>query len=300
MLKIEPVSAADRPRALLVLTGRQEGGADRARALEKILSGPRGDECRLWWARSLRGPRAAAMTMPGAGRCTMLFYTLPDNGGAPVDTLARLIDEIAAAALTDGAAFVQGMTPPQADRAAEAFEQAGYLRLAELIYMNRRLRNVPTDNSALTWRGFSVGDEGPLGEIIAATYAGSRDCPALLGLRTMADVIASHKAGGIFRPESWWLPTFEGETIGCLLVNDAAGRKKTTELVYLGVRPQWRRRGLARAMLRHAMNDGARRHMAHMRLAVDSTNLPAVDLYEQEGFTEMDRRVVYIKPPRDE
>ena len=227
----------------------------------------------------------------------MLFYAPPDNGAAPVDTLARLIDEITAAALTDGAAFVQGMTRPQADRAAKAFEQAGYLRLAELIYMNKRLRNVPMDNSALTWPPFSASDEGRLGETIADTYAGSRDCPALLGLRTMAEVITSHKAGGIFRPESWWLPTFEGETIGCVLVNDAAGRKRTTELVYLGVRAQWRRRGLARAMLRHAMNDGVRRDMVYMRLAVDSTNLPAVDLYEQEGFTEMDRRIVYIKPP---
>jgi ribosomal protein S18 acetylase RimI-like enzyme len=49
-------------------------------------------------------------------------------------------------------------------------------------------------------------------------------------------------------------------------------------------------------MLRHALMDAAERGLKEMHLAVDLANLPAMRLYRQEGFHEVQRRDVYIKP----
>jgi len=141
-----------------------------------------------------------------------------------------------------------------------------------------------------------VGRKG-LERIIEATYVDSQDCPRLRGLRRMEDVVASHKASGIFRPQSWWIAAREGQPVGCVLVNDSAEDKGAAELVYLGVGSAHRRRGYGRAMLRHAMEQARRRGRKRMNVAVDSANAPAVRLYRHEGFRRTDQRDVYIKPP---
>ena len=294
MLRIEPVGRGDRLRALRLLAGGE--GGRRLAGLEAMLSGSRARRCKLWWARTLRGPRSAAMTALNPGRCAMVFYSAPRRGRSGIQILARLIAELTDATLAEGAAFAQAMVPPGEARPTQAFEQAGYRHLAELIYLRRELRQSPAADSKLTWEPFGSGDERRLGQVIADTYTGSRDCRGLLGLRDMADVVASHKASGVFRPESWWMPTCRGEPVGCVLVNDSPGRPEACDLVYLGTRPKWRRKGFGRMMLRHALAHAAGRGLRQMHLAVDSANAAALRLYRQEGFLEQARRDVYIKP----
>jgi mycothiol synthase len=297
MLKIEPVGRSDLHRALRLLSGGEGGG--RLARLEAMLAGPGAQRCKLWWARTLRGPRAAAMSALNPGRCAMIFHSAPPRGRPGVRILSQLIGELTGAALADGAAFAQAMIPPGDARPAEAFEQAGYSHLAELIYMRRGMRReLPVADSILTWEAFSRGDEQRLEEIIADTYNGSQDCPGLLGLREMSDVLAAHKASGIFRPESWWIPTSGGEPVGCVLVNGAPGGGNACDLVYLGTRPKWRHKGFGRMMLRHALAHASAGGMKRMHLAVDSKNAVAVRLYRQEGFREQARQDVYIKPAR--
>ena len=295
MLRIEPVGRNDLHRALGLLAGGQGGG--RLARLEAMLAGSDAQRGKLWWARTLRGPRAAAMTVLNPGRCAMIFHSAPPRGKSGVRILSQLIAELTAAALADGAAFAQATIPPGDARPAEAFEQAGYTRLAELIYLRRGMRReLPVDDSALTWEPFICGDEGRLAKVIADTYTGSQDCPGLLGLRSMSDVIAAHKASGIFSPECWWIPTCGDEPVGCVLVNGTPGGGSACDLVYLGTRPKWRRKGFGRMMLRHAFAHAAERGMKRMHLAVDSSNAVAVRLYRQEGFREQVRQDVYIKP----
>ncbi len=296
MLRIEPVRPEDVSRALRVLVGDTGGAQRRLNAFEALLAGPGGPGCRLWWARTLRGPKAAAVTVPNAGGCDMLYYSTPRHRSA-VRTHARLLADLSQAALDAGTPFVQAMVPPDAEAPAEAFRQARFIRAAELIYMRRELRQPPGEQSPLTWPAFRQGQEARLAEIIADTYRDSLDCPDMLGLRDLDDVIAGHKASGLFRPASWWMPALEGETVGCVLVNDDIERAENCELVYLGTRPAYRRRGFARAMLRHALADATRRGLSAIHLAVDSANAPALNLYGQERFFELDRKVVFIRPP---
>ncbi|OPX22328.1 MAG: hypothetical protein B1H04_05130 [Planctomycetales bacterium 4484_123] len=85
------------------------------------------------------------------------------------------------------------------------------------------------------------------------------------------------------------------EIVGCVLVNDSAARPDECEVVYLGVRPEWRRRGIGRAMVRRALAATARRRRSALGLAVDAANAPAVSLYRSEGFQEVGRREVYLR-----
>jgi len=294
MAKIGPVPDADRGRALDLLAGAADRGARRA-ALANLLNARGPDRCRLWWARTLRGPVAAAMTAVSPGRTAMIYHTPADECDRAV--LGELLDRLSRTTLAAKVTFVQGLLPPTAADDAAALLDARYVLLAHLIYLRRALADLPAPSPGpLVWETFRAGSERRLGEVIAETYVGSRDCPELLGLRPMADVVAAHKSTGVFRPRWWWLPTLGGECVGCLLLNELSARP-AGDVVYLGVRPPWRRRGLGRAMIRHAMHALADEGLTELHLAVDASNVAAVRLYEAEGFGEVDRKDVYIRTP---
>lgn len=251
--------------------------------------------CIFLWARGLDGPAAAAVAVSNPGRTAIVFHC---DGGLAQDgqaVMVRLMEELTERAFQRGAGMVQVMLYPAQRGDAGMLEQAGYRRLAELIYLRRSLaapwQTCPT---ALEFRPYGQ-DDASLAEIIRRTYEDSQDCPGLYGLRAMEDVLASHKASGLFRPQCWWIPHLEGQPAGCILVNDLTWPSGTSEVVYLGVCPEFRRRGLARQMMQRVMEQSRQRGRKQMLLAVDAGNSPALGLYRQEGFLEDDRRVVYIK-----
>lgn len=296
MLRIEPVRPRDHERAVALLVGGRDA-VRRSEAFLTLLSGPDASGCTLWWACTLGRARAAAMTVRNPGKSAIVFHSPPRRAGT-VKILARLLRELTEATLDGGAAFVQGLLRPDAQADAQAYLEAGYEYIAKLIYLRRGVAGAAEEGSGeLTWTALGQSSDRELARVIADTYVDSQDCPGLLGLRRMEDVIAGHKSNGIFRPDSWFLPSVKGQTVGCVLVNDSAGRSDESEIVYLGVRPAWRRRGFGRAMVRHALAQAARRRRRQMCLAVDAANLPAVGLYRGEGFREVDRKDVYVRRP---
>jgi ribosomal protein S18 acetylase RimI-like enzyme len=300
VLRIEPVSASERQRALALLAEGPGGTPARAAlsAFSALLGGAEAGGSHFWWAVERGGPRAAALTVPKPGRHALIFHGPPAREGVSAEGLVRLLEKITAVTLADGATFVQALLPPGRTADRQAYGSAGYEHLAQLLYMRRFLAEVPSERDlGLAWATFHPGQEERLARVITDTYAESLDCPALLGRRAMADVIASHKTSGVYRPASWWMPALAGECVGCLLMNATGGRPESAEIVYLGVRPGYRRRGLGAAMLRHALADAARRRLGVVHLAVDAANAPAVALYRNEGFLETDRREVYARFP---
>jgi ribosomal protein S18 acetylase RimI-like enzyme len=65
------------------------------------------------------------------------------------------------------------------------------------------------------------------------------------------------------------------------------------EVVYLGLTPVARGRGLGRITLRHAL-ELARPCVSRLELAVDIRNTPATCLYRSAGFVVRDRRSVHL------
>jgi len=84
----------------------------------------------------------------------------------------------------------------------------------------------------------------------------------------------------------------EGPVLGHLL---SATVVDEAELLTLAVRPTARRRGLARALLRHAHAAWAAAGVRRAFLEVRDDNAPARGLYEAEGWVPVGRRKGYYR-----
>ncbi len=130
--------------------------------------------------------------------------------------------------------------------------------------------------------------------VLQATYEGSLDMPELDGARGLDDILEGHRAAGLFLPERWQLGRIPGEPdAAAVLLMAEVPTRDSWEVIYLGLTPAARGRGLGRAVLRRAL-ELARAHTPRLELAVDLRNTPAVRLYRATGFTIRDRRTVYL------
>ncbi|MGC9453803.1 MAG: GNAT family N-acetyltransferase [Phycisphaerae bacterium] len=284
----------------VMAAGRARGAIAEARAatLRRYLDAQGADSVRLWRAKGRRGIVAAAAVCENPGRTGMLVHSPADSAGVKVDALSAVCAVAADDAIQRGMSLVQSLELPEDEDDADALTNAGFRQLAELVYMRVATADVSeTTRGELAWRSYGRFDEQELARVIAATYENSLDCPAISGLRDIEDVIAGHKAGGIFTPETWWIVDHHGEPAGCVLVNDATS-PSVSEVVYLGVVPAHRGAGLGEALVRHACAAARRRGRATLTLAVDAANTPAVRAYERAGFRRTQRRISYIKTAR--
>jgi mycothiol synthase len=107
------------------------------------------------------------------------------------------------------------------------------------------------------------------------------------------DTTESHR----FDPSLWWLVD-DGDELAAISLNSwhFSGDTKFGWIHVLGVRPVWRRRGLATALLRHSFRDFEQRGGTRVGLGVDGENTTgAVRLYEQVGMHQVRRNDTYEK-----
>lgn len=71
------------------------------------------------------------------------------------------------------------------------------------------------------------------------------------------------------------------------------------DLHRIGVHPRIQRAGVARALLGASLGRAGERGAARMLLEVSASNEPAIALYEQAGFAEIDRRRRYYRDGSD-
>ncbi len=305
-VKIGPVGRLARREAFELLAADSgDRSASRVATLKRLWRRHRGQAgALLWQARRARRTVAAAMVVPNPGRFGMLLYSRCGAAGVDSAALARLLRRISAAACDGGLVFVQALVHPDAAADIAALESAGLVHLAELIYMRLDLLGPDADGGAesldaeagpWTWRAGGQFTESELCQTLTLTYAGSRDCPELSGVRAIGDVLAGHKASGVFHPSWWWLVQCDGRPAGCILVNGAAS-PQSAEVVYVGVVPAFRGSRLGRAMVLRAAAAARRDKCCTVTLAVDSRNAYAMALYEGLGFRRVFSRQAYTTP----
>jgi ribosomal protein S18 acetylase RimI-like enzyme len=91
--------------------------------------------------------------------------------------------------------------------------------------------------------------------------------------------------GPDFVPELWFLALAGDDPAGFALCHPYRTRSELGWIRILGVRRPWRRRGVGRALLRHAFRAFAERGMTHAGLGVDSTSPTGANkLYEGVGM----------------
>jgi mycothiol synthase len=100
-----------------------------------------------------------------------------------------------------------------------------------------------------------------------------------------------------FDPALWFLVEDGEEVAAVCLCSPRRGDEPGLGWVHvLGVRPPWRRRGLATALLLHAFHALRDRGLERVGLAVDAENVTgAVGLYESVGMRQVRRSEIYEK-----
>ncbi|WP_435008780.1 GNAT family N-acetyltransferase [Tundrisphaera lichenicola] len=280
------VPATLRPRLILDALAEAEAG--------------RIDLSGLWVARRRGRIVGTLLTQSLAGRAAAIWS--PEVG--PSWGRAALAASLIRNALNDlrekGYRIAQALVDASAPRtAASDLIRGGLPRVTALTYMHRETtrpiaRSLEVNRPAFDWRPFGEETEAEFREVLQTTYLGSLDMPELEGIRSLDDVMASHRAAGRFDPTRWRVGTLPGEpeARAVLLLSEVPDRP-AWEVAYLGLSPQARGRGLGRSALAYAL-DQARPHVPRLELAVDDRNRPARRLYDAAGFLEFDRRFVHL------
>ena len=100
-----------------------------------------------------------------------------------------------------------------------------------------------------------------------------------------------------FDPSLWWLVE-DGDQLVAVALNwwHASGDPEFGWVQILGVRPAWRRRGLATALLQQSFRTFRERGATRVGLGVDAENTTgAVGLYERAGMRPIRRNDIYEK-----
>lgn len=112
---------------------------------------------------------------------------------------------------------------------------------------------------------------------------GSLDCPELQARFTAQEALLGFYRQDAHAPAQWYRVHCEGEDAGVLLLapHPAANH---WELMYMGLVPAWRGRGLGQQVVNEAIRQAGAAGMEAVILAVDERNTPARGLYESAGF----------------
>jgi mycothiol synthase len=252
----------------------------------------------LWIARRWGRTVGTLLTQMLAGRAAAVWVPEVALTWGRAATAAALVQaalkDLAARGVQIAQALLDESTPR---RGAADLARGGLPCVTELMYLER-LTMLPLEVSlpvpAFEWKAFSPETEAEFREVLQATYADSLDMPELEGVRSLDDILASHRAGGRFDPARWQLGHLPGEpaSSAILLLSDIPDHM-AWEVAYLGLTPAARGRGLGRLALAHAL-ELARPHTPRLELAVDARNLVAHRLYRAAGFTTFDRRFVHL------
>ncbi len=261
--------------------------------------------------------RQVTLAVLGSGRTAMIFLSNPETKGV-LGPIATQTDEISAsikgalaglqAYAPDQVALAQTLIEPEHTWAHSACTDAGMISVGQLDYMRKTIVKAAPQAPTPDWpSGIEVrpirtldpnandSDYQSLITALEGSYEETLDCPELCGLRSMDDVVESHKATGEFDPSRWHLIFKDGHPAGCCLLTHIP-QSNSVELVYLGISPQARGLGLGRCVLAYAIDGLGAIGINEVTCAVDNRNAPAISIYKSLGFSRFDARVGFVSP----
>jgi len=287
-------------RAALALLLSGEADADNP-SVDQFLSFGKDHEMDLTecWAALLNGhPQASALLVPSAGRAGLFFMSNVKSSRA-VDTMATLLNAACEAQSPQKLTLLQVLLDTGQEHEVAALRGAGFSSLATLGYMQRHADSngkatLKLDHQDITVTNWSEANRSHFEDAVLASYEQTLDCPALLGLRKIEDVIAGHMSTGEFHPKLWFALRHGEEPVGAMLLN-VIPQRNALELVYLGLCPKWRGLGLARQLVYHALALAPKYNTNQVILAVDEKNEPALKLYRKLGFVSTAKKHAMIR-----
>jgi len=240
---------------------------------------------------------ASCLCIDAPGRTSSVFVPGISYEPEVGEAVVRLLDETIRLGRERNVQILQATVEPGVSHESQLLAQAGFEWLAELIYLDSDVtKPLPMGPPlpSVTWEKHSEQTHGLFAEVVQGTYEDSLDCVQLNGIRSIEDILASHRGTGEFDPDCWWVGTVACEPVGVLLLAYLPERW-SYEVVYMGLLPAWRGRGYGSVLLRKAIELVRERAGLTLTLAVDVKNKPARKLYKRFGFVETLRRDVWIR-----
>lgn len=260
----------------------------------------------LWASFQGQTPVNATLIIPTSGRAAVTFLS-PVTTRKRIPDAATLINTAVVNQDVQKVSLIQSLLDPTQRFERDALADAGFIYLASLVYMRGSCvskgapppdgddpdATIEIDGRPLTELNWREEYFQAFADVITASYEDTMDCPGLVGLRQIEDIIAGHMAVGRFDPRFWTAYFLDDEPVAVRLLNPLADQPEL-ELVYLGLSPRYRNKGLAARLMRRAASLAASQSYTGIHLAVDEQNKPAVRLYGALGFRATARKVAMI------
>ena len=240
------------------------------------------------------------------GRAVFILSDLPKIDNPRIyDLQTHVIYSLFQWAVDQGNNFLQIILDPGDRPRQKICSQMGFRQLTDLIYLHRSgdtqpSNCVPPDN--ISWLTYEKSNHSLFRELIRRTLEDSLDSPELKKLRKLEDIISSLKAADRFEPSYCRLLKFkepaksntkkqQDEPAGVLLLAPTPQRD-ALEIIYIGIVPQMRGKGLGKVLLSEAVNCAEQIGVKSVLVSIDCRNKPAHKLYEKFGFKSLLRRSV--------
>ena len=97
---------------------------------------------------------------------------------------------------------------------------------------------------------------------------------------------------------SYWLVALEGDVVAGYIGSQTVMGE--TDMMNVAVHPDYRRRGIAEALVCGLVKDLKTLGSHSLTLEVRDSNAPAKALYEKLGFSQIGRRPKYYRKPRED
>ena len=249
----------------------------------------------LWAAYDGDRVVAAALVVPGAGHTAMIFVS-PIFDLSTVPVVGQLVRTASEDQASREVCLIQSLLDPSQVLEAKSLKAGGFAEMATLVYLQQELNGSMGEvvlDPSIELVAWSPERRSLFEQVILESYEETMDCPGMLGLRHIDDIIASHMASGRFVPELWFVAKIDDQPAAVMLLN-LVPQRQAFELVYLGVGLPWRRRGISKKLLSYGMGLCGRYDVSSMILAVDDSNTPAKHLYQEMGFVSHGRKLAMI------
>ncbi len=295
-ISVGPATLSEQPEAVQILfrhasAEERTGMVERA---ERLLAAGDLDGQGLFVARRGQRLTGAILASLAPGAVGLVWPPQEENGEPIVED--ALVAAVVSWLTANGVRTAQALLRQEEAPLGNALVRNGFPHITTLWFMRHPLELPAVDwceVGELDFQAFAPAQEALFERTLLETYEGTRDCPELNGVRAVKDILAGHRAQGRFDPETWWLVRHEGEAAGVLLVS-AGLSNPAWELIYMGLRPGCRGRGLGRQLVRKALCAAKLAGAAELLLSVDERNCFARRLYDAVGFEIIEGRDVYL------
>lgn len=300
MISVAPVDSARWTEALSLLFSRFSPAERDQYVAEVMESAERGelDFSGLLIAEADGKPVGAGLYAVQADKTAFVWPPgVAPTAGQPTEVADAILQEIGRRIDDADAWLGQCLLEPDAHADRVALARNGFAHYADLSFLVYSLSSPLPPSADIPFETVvfdPAANAGRFADVLEQTYIGTLDCPRLSGLRSGSEALAGHQLTGRFSPSRWKIYRLDHEDVGVLLLTDHPD-ENAWEVVYMGIVPAWRGRGLGRAMLLAGLHDARAAGRGAVTLAVDTANDYAKKTYKDIGFVEAGTRAVHIR-----